>query len=596
MLQLPRLRPSRFRSPGPGTDRRRPHGLPPVQWLSVAQLGRTAVEVVQASMFARFADEREAMANTPKLCYALDRVADDTDVWIDYVADTGDGFDATFATARCIAGAPDVSITDRVGGEAAFPGRGARADLLVLGGDEVYPVASAAAYTERLNRVLERATRAAGRTPGEANPPVLALPGNHDWYDSLASFRRNFCEAWVQRRPEGRSPELISELPHDDIGGWDAFQSRSYFAVRLRPGWWLWGLDSQLDAPFDAEQLAYFRDARDLLEPDDDIVLCTATPCWLEAGGQEVYEPEPDTPLYTLLSFVDRILAGDERHRIRLVLTGDQHHYARYSSPAGPDLVTCGGGGAFLASTHHLPETLEISWPEQDRTRRRTAYTLETEYPSRERSRELLSGGRFLAAGWSNGVGFPLFLGGVDFVLFLLGVHTFRLRSVPGWWLWLSLLVVGMVFLLILAFAARGASEHLPGVRTRYTLGLALPHAAAHFALAGVPAWFVARSRPPGWYLLPVFAASCVLATLLVVTYLRIADRRDCHTLEAYSGLHISDYKCHLRLQLGPELVRVHVVGIDRVPRTRHVPDPETVPLHARIIETFEVASRRASR
>jgi len=38
--------------------------------------------------------------------------------------------------------------------------------------------------------------------------------------------------------------------------------------------------------------------------------------------------------------------------------------------PAGetfhPDLITCGGGGAFLASTHHLPERLAIAlqpWP-----------------------------------------------------------------------------------------------------------------------------------------------------------------------------------------------------------------------------------------
>ena len=108
------------------------------------------------------------------------------------VADTGDGFNATFATARVIAGAADATL----GPDPEFAGRGAQADLLVFGGDEVYPVASAPAYEERLNEVLRAATRMARV---RHSPPVVALPGNHDWYDGLAAFRRNFCESWVSR-------------------------------------------------------------------------------------------------------------------------------------------------------------------------------------------------------------------------------------------------------------------------------------------------------------------------------------------------------------------------------------------------------------
>ena len=350
---------------------RRPvNGQAAVRWLSVAQLRRTAIDVLEASLFARFADQREVMASSPREFYRLPAPSSGQ-VWVDYVADTGDGFDATFATACCVAGVPGVLP------DVEFPGRGERADLLVLGGDEVYPVGSALGYEIRLNEVLRSAAQLAGMRDA---PPVVALPGNHDWYDGLDAFRRNFCEAWVQHghRPFPADPSTTDIPPpgdRDDVGGWGAFQSRSYFAVQLSPRWWLWGLDSQLDAPIDVEQLAYFHDARRLLG-DADIILCTASPTWLEAGGNRVDAAMADSPFYTMLWFIDRVLGAD-RDRIRLVLTGDQHHYNRYSPvppprphpdhepplpPFAPELVTCGGGGAFLASTHHLPDQLRPAW------------------------------------------------------------------------------------------------------------------------------------------------------------------------------------------------------------------------------------------
>ena len=115
-------------------------------------------------------------------------------------------------------------------------------------------MASAAAYEIRLNEVL----RAGGQVAEMVEmPPVAALPGNHDWYDGLGAFRRNFCESWVRRDHEHHQghPQAIdipSAADRDDVGGWGAFQSRSYFAVQLSPRWWLWAVDSQLDAPIDA--------------------------------------------------------------------------------------------------------------------------------------------------------------------------------------------------------------------------------------------------------------------------------------------------------------------------------------------------------
>ncbi len=50
---------------------------------------------------------------------------------------------------------------------------------------------------------------------------MLALAGNHDWYDGLTTFLRLFCVG----RP---------------IGGWRTEQTRSYFAARLPHDWWGW--------------------------------------------------------------------------------------------------------------------------------------------------------------------------------------------------------------------------------------------------------------------------------------------------------------------------------------------------------------------
>lgn len=624
------------------------NGMPAVRWLSVQQLRQTASDVVQASVFARFADKREAMAGAPREIYRLP-AADRADVWVDYVADTGDGFDATFATACCLAGVPGLTV--RAGPDTTepelFAGRPAQADLLVFGGDEVYPVASATAYEERLNEVLRSAGRLA---PMRDSPPVVALPGNHDWYDGLAAFRRNFCESWVLRGhdPRRTAGPAVSELPapaaRDDVGGWGAFQSRSYFAVQLTPRWWLWGLDSQLNAPIDAEQLAYFHDARRLLG-DADVILCTASPSWLEAGGERVYAALADTPFYTLLWFVDRVL-GPERGRVRLILTGDEHHYARYSpdpaaaapppdpapappatpapaapapaapapaavatpapapadphaagsrsltsntppndTPFAPELVTCGGGGAFLASTHHLPARLTAAWqPWPTGSGSTGRYSLTTCYPSRERSQRLIAFPRFLAAGWRNGWSLPLSIGAVDLVL---AAGVLLSRPVLFWTT--ALAVAGFLGL----YAASGTKDLRPQWRKRSaTVALLVAHTAAHVGVAVSVASLLAGLHPPGGdaLRLPLAYLLCaVLGTIVFVTYLRVADWWGSHTLEAFSGLRFTAYKSHLRLRVRPDGVDVFVVGMDEVPATRHVRDLQGHLPQPYLVDSFSV-------
>jgi hypothetical protein len=84
--------------------------------------------------------------------------------------------------------------------------------VLVLGGDQAYPLATMQEYRNRLVGPFRSVL------PWTWRPRWLfAIPGNHDWYDGLASFVKQFCQGrW--------------------IGGWKTAQTRSYFALALPHG------------------------------------------------------------------------------------------------------------------------------------------------------------------------------------------------------------------------------------------------------------------------------------------------------------------------------------------------------------------------
>src|SRR6476661_11288386 len=109
-----------------------PEQAEPVRWLSPSQLVRTAIEVVQGTIFARFADKREVMGGVPGVVFKLDEGSDQA--WFDYVADTGDGFNATFATARSVMRTRNLTYDPDEHGTVC-PCAEAGRDLVVLGGD-----------------------------------------------------------------------------------------------------------------------------------------------------------------------------------------------------------------------------------------------------------------------------------------------------------------------------------------------------------------------------------------------------------------------------------------------------------------------------
>lgn len=359
-----------------------------VRWLSPMSLARTALKVMAATVFADFGDKRELEGSFPSDHLRLDRLPAPgqpaqpvvgsrglpgpvelhtgpaaTDMWIDYAADLGDGFDPTYTVASLLA-----QDTLAVGGRELPRGR-----LLVLGGDEVYPVASPAAYQDRMVGPYRTAF------PAQTGPVMLALPGNHDWYDGLTSFIRTFTR---QR----------------NIGAWRTIQTRSYFAVRLTgkapdqgkgrdgdkggggtPGWWLLGLDSQLGQYIDEPQLDYFyRNVTLQLQPGDAIILCVAAPFWVKMahGSSEFGQVDFFEQDYLRRRFdPDSNAFQPTGASVRLWLSGDLHHYSRYqqwapgddhgfpADPARTQMITCGLGGAYLSDAHWLPEEVALPAP-----------------------------------------------------------------------------------------------------------------------------------------------------------------------------------------------------------------------------------------
>src|SRR5690606_13340960 len=286
-------------------------------------------------------DRREVQASLDaELLRAPDRRGD---TWVDYVADIGDGFDATFTVAWLL-GRESLDV----GGHELR-----RGSVLVLGGDEVYPTPSAMAYDNRMRGPYRCAL------PRADEPPLLAaIPGNHDWYDGLTNFLRVF----------GQKAR---------IGGWQTQQSRSYFAVQLPHRWWLLGIDTQLGTYIDGPQLAYFEEhVTSNLRPGDGVIVCSATPTWVHTGVDDV-------DAFNSLHWFDRIfvrtrrLPDGEREEtgaaVRLWISGDSHHYVRFAEelpddetngvppdPRRRQLVTCGLGGAYQAATHTVPDRLEL--------------------------------------------------------------------------------------------------------------------------------------------------------------------------------------------------------------------------------------------
>ncbi|MGZ3460601.1 MAG: hypothetical protein ACXU86_19105, partial [Archangium sp.] len=292
-------------APSPAAPPQRPPGRKMVSWYDPLVLATTGMRAIISATIGHQADRRllDALA-TPKVepsDFSVDAAGRPREeLWLDFVADLGDGWDSTYAVAVEVS-KPTLTLKDETG----TPYETRAGEVLVFGGDEVYPTASVKEYEERTLRPWTAAMR--GQRPA---PHLFAIPGNHDWYDGLVSFMRLFCQ--------GRHP-----------ASWQTHQRRSYFAVKLPQGWWLLGTDMQLESDLDDPQVRYFQEVAKQMRNEDRVILCLAEPAWLVAHmrppGQRDY-------LDNNLDFLEEQVLGK---KVSVFLTGDIHHYRRHANDEG---------------------------------------------------------------------------------------------------------------------------------------------------------------------------------------------------------------------------------------------------------------------
>ncbi len=454
------------------------------------------------------------------------------EMWFDYIADTGDGWNSTYAIAYYEA-QPELTLAGH---------QTQRGSVLIFGGDQVYPSASRAAYKQRLVEPF----RTALRYSDPPHPDVFAIPGNHDWYDSLVSFTRLFCSRrW--------------------FNGWRAPQRRSYFALRLPQKWWLLGIDVQLSSDLDHVQIEYFEQVAKQMEEGDRVILCTAEPHWLQTKVLEKYGREYNE---SNLAFLENNILG---RRASLFLAGDLHYYRRHESKDGTQKIVSGGGGAFLSPTHS-EEVDEL----------RGGFKLKASFPDEGTSRRLA---------WRNLI-FILYnrrFGFLTAILYFLtswavmanvgelGLHDVGLAfsiTVKS-----AMLQAGAVFWILLMLIGFVAFTYTKSKAYQWIAGLlhGCLHLLAVFLIGWGATYFTVstlglRFQSPLQLLIAaalIFSGGWVAGSLLVGVFLLVSlNVFGCLQNSAFSSLRIEDWKNFLRIKIDKNgELTIYPIGIRRVPR-----------------------------
>ncbi len=554
---------------------------PMVAWYSPKELFIAAFRAVVSAIFGTYADKREIVSLLAEPVWHdysphVDRYGE---LWIDFVADLGDGWAPTYSIARLIA-ERELAFDGQGRGTADTAGAACitrRGQVLIMGGDQVYPTASLDEYA---NRLVGPYRSALPSVPYEDQAPHLfAVPGNHDWYDGLGSFFQVFCrQRW--------------------IGAWKTQQRRSYFAFRIEDRLWVWGIDIQLCANIDQPQLDYFAGIAAIMPKGSRIVLCMAQPSWAYVEMNTWQErsaarrEKDKEQVYNNLGHFEKTIVAKYGHDIVIALAGDAHNYTRYQD-VGSDRqrIVAGGGGASLFPTHDMPTTLQLPakfggrqyrrekvFPDDRESRKRAFRTLGFPLFRQNWGLSLLMGSIYLLIAWvvqsvskirtaqlPDATLLDELREGPDLVAFgAILAHS------PG--------SVAFLFVLLFGFIAFSAFESLPKKIVHGTVHT-LAHVALFFGLLTAFAWLnlgvlgldvdhVLQVVLFGFEML-VFGS--LLGGFVFGLYLWLSNRfLHLHDDEILLGQSEPDYKHFLRLCIRKEgRITIYPVGVAKVPGDR---------------------------
>ena len=471
----------------------------------------------------------------------------DRDVWIDFIADTGDDVSVSEAVGRLLASTytlPDVDPGGRPGTVLA-----GRADILLHGGDLAYPVATDTEIHDRFVAPFNRALVQAD----DGRPRVLmGVPGNHDWYNGLDGFNRLMRYRTDPSPAANHGERRRGHLRHGlhwaaqflrvrqiqkrrtlVLHGYVPVQEASYFALPIAPQLDLWGLDRQLRS-IDYRQRRYFERWRGS-----------------DAGRRRiVLFPDPVyahlEPSVTGVAMAHAVRL-DLRRIPHLCIAGDLHHYERLREGASLH-VTAGGGGAFLHGA---------------RLNRRGRKAPDREWPGQRTTLGLI---------WR--VPFAVVLGSAGFIPHVVLLFLFAPLLVVGAWALevpLGTRVATALAAVVLAMASTFASGHQVN-RKRFTIPLAVafglwiawaPIAASELVLrvgtfAGV--------HVSGWaHVGLVLAVSIPLATFGLGALLGTLSALGLESTLAISALSYPGFKHFVRMRVRRDGRRVDawVIGLE---------------------------------
>ena len=595
-----------------------------VRWFHPIEITRTAIKAILAEVITSFFDPRDSQYGDPVVSEPPTQKGEsfidlskaggkEPDFWFDFVADVGEGFDATYTVASLLS-LPELAV------EGVSERKLPRGQLLVMGGDMVYPFPTKRGYRDRLRRPFAWALRQVD--PPESAPTLVAIPGNHDWYDGLNNFLKVFCQ--------GRQ-----------IGGWKTRQGRSYFAVKLPHRWWVWGNDIQLESNVDRRQIEYFRGlplGEDPKDPEEKVILCTSKAAWLSDPSG------PSDAKKALRYFEERVVRrarqneAPEGAKLPLVLTGDIHFYTRYQrEDRGCQRIIAGGGGAYIRGTHDLPDQVRLQEKLEPKAESVAYDRTGFRYPDAMTSRRLALRALLFPFLQPNfwyciGVGLLLALvaGSVEWVSRLDGGVSFisllAFRATRVAYVFASDLLSGLRqfvqdFQAVLGVLAQLTVRHpwitiLPvltlvgtmlfasmanrGRRwTKWLVGLA--HWVVEASLALVVLWIMSyvvdvRLDPGsdfwtvglvlgGLFLLGGFGAGAGMGAYLVVTNRWFGW----HNNEVFSCQAIADYRSFLKIHVEEDKLTVYPIGVEKVPkqwRQRRQGEPRTKKVERVISDT----------
>ncbi len=506
-----------------------------VGWYDPRVLAHSAYKLVIANIFGRHSDTRliEALASQPQ--NEFDYSAAQGDFWFDYVADIGDGWNSTYAVADAIA-RPDLTLEINGTPQKTEAGR-----VLVFGGDAVYPYPTRNEYDVRTETPYRMAFA------GRIRPDVFAIPGNHDWYDSLVAFSRLFC------RPERGFAGCVTR------------QTRSYFALKLPANWWLLAIDLQLGADLDEPQVQYFQKVASRMDDAARLIFCVPEPRWI------LEDAYPSHSSYEELSSTRFLEEKVFRRKARVFLTGDLHYYKRHENAAGIQKITSGGGGAFLHPTH-APGARELrngfvqraAYPDEKTSRRLTWRNLL--FPLINPKSGWLYAFLYAMSAWLASASLEA-ADVIDVRTALAAAMNAAIRD-PLNGMWLVSVVGGFIFF---------TDTH---IRSWRILGGAC-HALLHLAAAFMVGWLALLLTVQVFDLaygsiaqllfsgLVTFVLGGPVGAFILGVYLFVSIRLfGRHANEAFSSLRIQDFKQWLRLRIDAAgVLTIHAIAIDKVPR-----------------------------